>query len=112
MRDTDDDLDDAELHREDTDDDQRADDRYDDGDDVVGRDEYVEDVYEDDEYDTEYDDDTYDDEDDGSWWDVGLIGLLLIAGVALFLFPEPFTSTIGIVLIALGIVAWVADALT
>ncbi|WP_276302412.1 hypothetical protein [Halorussus lipolyticus] len=49
------------------------------------------------------------DDSDGSWWDVGLIGTLLVVGVALFLFPEPATSAIGIGLIALGVVAWVVD---
>jgi hypothetical protein len=49
------------------------------------------------------------DTDDESWWDVGLIGGLLLVGVALFLFPEPATSAIGIGLITLGVVAWVVD---
>lgn len=89
-------------------------DAYDD--EVAGRDEYMDDVYDDDddvydESDTQYDS-TYDDDDDeGSWWDEGLIGLLLVAGVILFFFPEPFTSTVGIALIALGVIAWAADAL-
>ena len=58
------------------------------------------------------DDDAYDetyDEDDGSWWDKGIVGLLLIAGVVLFFFPEPATSAIGILLIGLAVVAWIAD---
>ncbi|NHN57651.1 MULTISPECIES: hypothetical protein [Halorussus] len=85
-------------------------DAYDD--ETAGRDEYRDDVYDDgyaddDEYDSAYDDE----DDDGSWWDEGLIGLLLVAGVVLFFFPEPFTSTVGIALIALGIIAWAADAL-
>ena len=85
-------------------------------DETAGRDEYQEDVYDDD-YDDEYaEDDEYDstyaeEDDDGSWWDEGLIALLLVTGVILFFFPEPFTSTIGIALIALGVIAWVADAL-
>lgn len=36
----------------------------------------------------------------------GLGTLLAVAGVALFLFPEPVTSTAGIVLIAAGVVLW------
>jgi hypothetical protein len=48
-------------------------------------------------------------DEDGSWWDVGLIGGLLLVGIALFLFPEPGTSAIGIGLIALGVIAWVVD---
>lgn len=51
-------------------------------------------------------------DDGGSWWDEGLITLLLVAGVVLFLFPEPATSALGIVLLAVGVIAWVVDALT
>ena len=40
----------------------------------------------------------------------GLGALLVVAGVALFLFPEPITSTAGLVLIAvgalIGLVSW------
>ena len=71
-------------------------------------DRYTEDEYNDDTYDT-YDEETYDDDDDGSWWDEGLIGLLLIAGVVLFFFPEPTTSMIGIALIGIAVVAWIID---
>lgn len=42
----------------------------------------------------------------------GLAGLLLVAGVVLFLFPEPATSLLGIVLVTLGVVAWAAEALS
>jgi hypothetical protein len=48
------------------------------------------------------------DEDD-SRLDEGLIGLVLVAGVALFLFPEPVTSAVGIGLVAIGAIAWVID---
>jgi hypothetical protein len=48
------------------------------------------------------------DEDD-SWVDEGLIGLVLVAGIALFLFPEPTTSAIGIGLITVGAIAWIID---
>lgn len=65
----------------------------------------------------EYDHDEYDrdetayaaEEDDESWWDEGLIGLLLVVGVVLFLFPEPATSALGIGLIAVGVLAWLVD---
>lgn len=57
-----------------------------------------------------YDEGTYDDE-DGSWGDEGVIALLLIGGVTLFLIPEPLTSTLGIVLIAIGVIAWLVDVL-
>ncbi|WP_135825341.1 hypothetical protein [Halorussus ruber] len=49
------------------------------------------------------------DDSEDSWWDVGLIGTLLVVGVALFLFPEPATSALGIGLITLGVIAWVVD---
>jgi hypothetical protein len=50
-------------------------------------------------------------ESDGGWLDVGLIGLALIVGVILFLFPEPITSTIGVALIVAAVIAWIVDAL-
>ena len=65
--------------------------------------EYSEGTYDD--YDETYDED----EDDGSWWDEGIVGLLLIAGVVLFFFPEPSTSVIGIALIGLAVVVWIID---
>ena len=49
------------------------------------------------------------DENDDSWWDEGLIGLLLIAGVVLFFIPEPTTSAIGIALVGVAVVAWIID---
>ena len=54
---------------------------------------------------------TYDDadEDDGSWLGEGVIGLLLVAGVVLFFFPEPTTSMIGIALVSIAVVAWIVD---
>ncbi|WP_227355413.1 hypothetical protein [Haladaptatus salinisoli] len=48
-------------------------------------------------------------DDGGSWWDEGLISLLLIAGVVLFVIPEPATSAFGILLISVGVVAWLVD---
>ena len=86
-------------------DDSYADDTYDE---AYSDDEYG--TY-DEEYDT-YDEETAyaeDDEDDGSWWDEGAIGLLLIAGVVLFFFPEPFTSAVGMFLIGTAVVAWIID---
>lgn len=47
--------------------------------------------------------------DDDSWWDEGLVTLLLVAGVALFVFPEPATSALGLALIAVGVAFWVLD---
>lgn len=47
--------------------------------------------------------------DDESWLDEGLITLLIVAGALLFLFPEPATSAVGIVLLGVGLIAWVAD---
>jgi hypothetical protein len=40
-----------------------------------------------------------------------LVTTLLIVGVLLFLFPDPVTSTLGIVLVALGVGLWVWDLL-
>ncbi|MFC4451619.1 hypothetical protein [Halorussus aquaticus] len=48
-------------------------------------------------------------DDEGSWWDEGLIGALLLVGVVLFLFPEPATSAIGIGLVTIGVIAWLID---
>lgn len=48
--------------------------------------------------------------DDDSWLDEGLIGLLLVTGVVLFLFPEPSTSALGILLIVTGLIGWAIDA--
>lgn len=74
-----------------------------------------EDVYEDEMYAgdntlAETEDDEYESEDD-SWWDEGLITLLLVGGVILFLFPEPATSAIGVLLIGVGLIAWIVDAI-
>lgn len=45
-----------------------------------------------------------------SWTDESTIALLLVGGVALFLFPEPARSGIGVLLIAAGVGAWLVDA--
>lgn len=63
----------------------------------------VNDVHED-----KYDKPT-DAEQSDSWWDVGLITALLVAGVVLFLFPEPVTSGIGILLLLTGAALWLVD---
>ncbi|ELZ18515.1 hypothetical protein C477_10628 [Haloterrigena salina JCM 13891] len=52
-------------------------------------------------------------DDSGSWFDrarakYGLGTLLVAAGVVLFLFPEPVTSTAGLVLIGAGVLIWLA----
>ncbi len=39
----------------------------------------------------------------------GAAALLLVVGIVLFFFPEPFTSLVGIGLIILGVVTWLAD---
>lgn len=46
---------------------------------------------------------------DESWFDQGLITLLVVVGALLFLFPEPATSAVGIVLLGVGIIAWAID---
>ncbi|WP_247731039.1 hypothetical protein [Halovivax limisalsi] len=50
-----------------------------------------------------------DEDADGSLWDEGLITLLIVAGVVLFLFPEPATSALGILLLSIGVIAWLVD---
>ncbi|WP_227377133.1 hypothetical protein [Haladaptatus halobius] len=37
---------------------------------------------------------------------LGLVGLLLIAGIILFVFPEPATSGIGVMLIIAAVIVW------
>lgn len=46
---------------------------------------------------------------DDTWIDEGVIALTLVVGVALFLFPEPATSGLGLVLIVVGVLAWLVD---
>jgi len=36
----------------------------------------------------------------------GLGVLLVVVGAVLFFFPEPITSTVGVVLILIGVVVW------
>lgn len=47
--------------------------------------------------------------DDDGWFDAGVITLTLLVGLALFLFPEPLTSGVGVVLMGVGVVAWLVD---
>lgn len=37
----------------------------------------------------------------------GLAGLLVVAGVVLFFFPEPLTSILGVLTILAGIGSWI-----
>ena len=73
---------------------------------------YTEGEYEDDSL--EYADGRYDDtaatENESRWGD-GLVSLLLLGGAALFLFPEPSTSVLGILLVVAGVVLWAVNAL-
>ncbi len=50
----------------------------------------------------------------GSWFDqakakYGLGTLLVAAGIVLFLFPEPITSTAGLLLIGAGVLIWIVS---
>ena len=47
--------------------------------------------------------------DEGSWWDEGLIGTIIVAGFVLFVIPEPATSALGIFLMGIGVVLWIID---
>lgn len=54
----------------------------------------------------------HDREDPGNpLWDESLIVLLLVGGVLLLLLPEPVTSALGVLLIAVGVLAWLVDAI-
>jgi hypothetical protein len=37
---------------------------------------------------------------------LGIVGLLLIAGIILFVFPEPATSGLGITLVVVAVIVW------
>jgi len=52
-----------------------------------------------------------DDEND-RFLDEGLIPLLVVGGLILFLFPEPVTSSLGIVLVGIGVGLWVWDLIS
>lgn len=49
------------------------------------------------------------DDSDGEYVEEGAAALLLVVGIILFFFPEPFTSLVGIGLIILGVATWLAD---
>lgn len=38
---------------------------------------------------------------------IGIVTLLILAGIILFVFPEPMTSGLGITLILIGVVVWI-----
>ena len=63
----------------------------------------------------EYESTTESTEDESTGWfsraraKYGLGTLLVVAGLGLFLFPEPVTSTAGIALIALGAIVWLVS---
>ena len=40
------------------------------------------------------------------WWDALGVGGIIIIGLALFFFPEPVTSVIGILIIAIAAILW------
>lgn len=71
--------------------------------------EYAEDDYAEHPYEEEYSAEYERADEEGTWLDEGLITLTIVAGVVLFLFPEPATSGLGILLIAIGVVAWLID---
>jgi hypothetical protein len=49
-------------------------------------------------------------EGDGRWLTRSLAWALVLAGLAMFLFPEPASSLLGIGLIVAGLVVWVATS--
>ena len=78
-------------------------------------------LYEDDPYATDesygtdeygYDEDDWEeDEDESIWrfWDEGIITLLIVGGGVLFLFPEPATSGLGVLMLGAGVLLWLVD---
>lgn len=50
-------------------------------------------------------------DDADTWLGEGVATLLLAVGLALFLFPEPASSTLGILLMLGGLLIWLAEAL-
>lgn len=64
------------------------------------------DIYSQERHDDEFD---HGADEGGTWLDEGLISLVIIAGVVLFLIPEPATSGLGVFLIVAGAIAWVID---
>ena len=68
-----------------------------------------EEVYEGEGYDREDYDEAPVADGDGASWDEGMIGTLLLVGLVLFFIPEPTTSAVGVLLLAIGVGAWIVD---
>ena len=51
-------------------------------------------------------------ESDDSLVNEAAVSVLLLVGTALFLFPEPATSALGVVLLAVAVLAWWAGSLS
>lgn len=49
--------------------------------------------------------------DDHRWLDEGIFTAIILVGAALFVFPEPATSMIGVGLMLFGITGWLVDGL-
>ena len=51
---------------------------------------------------------------EGLWrfWDEGLVTFLIVGGAILFVFPEPITSSVGILMMGFGVLMWLVDWLT
>lgn len=47
----------------------------------------------------------------GSWWGESLSSILLITGLVLFIFPEPATSALGVILMLAGAFGWIVSEL-
>lgn len=50
-------------------------------------------------------------EDEGIWrfWDEGIVTVLIVGGAILFLFPEPATSAVGVLMMGFGVLMWLVD---
>ena len=50
-------------------------------------------------------------EEEGWWrfWDEGIITLLIVGGAVLFVFPEPITSGVGVLMMGAGLLLWLVD---
>jgi len=48
-------------------------------------------------------------EGDGGWLGIGLSTTIVVAGVLLFLFPEPATSAVGLLLVFAGTLMWLFE---
>ena len=58
---------------------------------------------------TEFEQPPRGDDEDWNFLHEELIPALVAVGVLLFLFPEPVTSTVGVVLVAVGVLLWAWD---